>query len=197
VPEERDELIASIATELRVVPPLDRALDARIMAEIAALPAHAPGGLAAAARWLRRPLTLRVSPLAGLAAAAGLGAIIWISVPRAGEAPVSLTAPAAEAAVAAPGVLLARHGEPFVQFVLVAPGAKSVALVGDFNDWDAAVTPLRRATGGAWSTAVKLPAGRHRYAFVVDGVRWIADPAAPPAPDDDFGSPGSVVTVGA
>jgi 1,4-alpha-glucan branching enzyme len=138
-----------------------------------------------------------VSPLAGLAAAAGLGAIIWISVPRAGEAPVSLTAPAAEAAVAAPGVLLARHGEPFVQFVLVAPGAKSVALVGDFNDWDAAVTPLRRATGGAWSTAVKLPAGRHRYAFVVDGVRWIADPAAPPAPDDDFGSPGSVVTVGA
>jgi 1,4-alpha-glucan branching enzyme len=71
-----------------------------------------------------------------------------------------------------------------------------VALVGDFNDWDATATPLRSASG-AWSVAVRLVPGRHSYAFVLDGVRWIADPLAPPAPDDDFGSPGSVVTVGA
>jgi 1,4-alpha-glucan branching enzyme len=85
-----------------------------------------------------------------------------------------------------------------VQFVLVAPTARAVTLVGDFNDWDPAATPLSRtASGGAWSAAIELRAGRHRYAFVVDGVRWIADPTAPPAPDDDFGSPASVVTVGA
>lgn len=195
MPEERDELIERIAAELRVIPPLDRSLDARVMAEIAALPAHEPGGLAAALRWLRRPLTLRVSPLAGLAIAAGLAAIVWLGLPRARSSTEPL-ATAVDAAAAAPGVLLARHGEPVVQFVLVAPGARSVALVGDFNDWDAAATPLHRAAGGAWSTALKLRPGRHRYAFVVDGVRWVADPAAPPAPDDDFGSPGSVVTVG-
>jgi 1,4-alpha-glucan branching enzyme len=102
-----------------------------------------------------------------------------------------------ESAAAAPGVLLARHGVTLVQFVLVAPDARRVALVGDFNDWDPAATPLRASAGGAWSAAVQLSPGRHRYAFVVDGVRWLADPAAPPAPDDDFGTPGSVVTVGA
>ena len=85
-----------------------------------------------------------------------------------------------------------------VQFVLLAPGAQRVTLVGDFNDWDPQATPLRRSpSGGAWSTAVELRPGRHRYAFVIDGEQWIADPAAPPAPDDDFGTPGSVVTVGA
>ena len=41
-----------------------------------------------------------------------------------------------------------------------------------------------------------LPPGRYAYAFLVDGQRWIADPAAPPAVGDDFGRPSSVVTVG-
>ena len=34
-----------------------------------------------------------------------------------------------------------------VQFVLVAPDAKKVAVVGDFNGWDASITPaIRRST---------------------------------------------------
>jgi predicted carbohydrate-binding protein with CBM48 len=189
--EHEDELISRIAAQLRVVAPLDEAFDARVMADIATLPPPAPGRLTAAAQWLRRPRTFRVSPLAGLALAAALGAILLWRGPR----DVGV-APTAEPA-AAPGVVLARHGSTVVQFVLVAPSAKSVALVGDFNDWDAAATPLRADANGAWLVALRLIPGRHRYAFVLDGVRWIADPAAPPAPDDDFGSPGSVVTVGA
>jgi hypothetical protein len=195
VPEHDDELIARIATELRVTPPLSETFDARVMAEVASLPPHPAGRLAAAARWWRRPRTLRVSPLGGLALAAGLVTLlVWrgtTSRPATGRPAVS------ESAAAAPGVLLARHGATLVQFVLVAPDARRVALVGDFNDWDPAATPLRASAGGAWSAAVQLTPGRHRYAFVVDGDRWLADPAAPPAPDDDFGSPGSVVTVGA
>jgi 1,4-alpha-glucan branching enzyme len=68
-------------------------------------------------------------------------------------------------------------------------------VVGDFNHWDVHATPLRRpAAGGQWHAAVKLTPGRHVYAFVVDG-RWVPDPAAPRAVDDDFGSPNSVLTV--
>lgn len=198
MPDHDDELIARVADELRLVAPLDESFNARVMAEIATLPLPAPGRLARAAQWLRRPRTLRVSPLAGLAAAAALGAVLVWREPAANDAaptpsPVGLAAEPA----AAPGVLLAHHGSTLVQFVLVAPNAQSVTLVGDFNDWDAAATPLRAASNGAWLVAVRLAPGRHRYAFVLDGVRWIADPAAPPAPDDDFGSPGSVVTVGA
>jgi hypothetical protein len=81
------------------------------------------------------------------------------------------------------------------QFVLVAPQAASVSLVGDFNDWDPARSPMRTA-GGVWATVVPLAPGRYRYAFLVNGAEWRADPAAPRAMDDEFGTPSSVVTVG-
>jgi 1,4-alpha-glucan branching enzyme len=84
-----------------------------------------------------------------------------------------------------------------VEFVLVAPGASSVAVVGDFNDWDAGASPMRRAADGeTWSATVPLTAGHHTYAFVVDGTRWLADPVAPLASGDGFGTPSSVILVG-
>ena len=84
-----------------------------------------------------------------------------------------------------------------LQFVLVAPQAASVALVGDFNDWDPARSPMQTAHGaGIWATVVRLAPGRYRYAFLVNGVEWRADPAAPSVHDDEFGTPSSVVTVG-
>jgi hypothetical protein len=86
-------------------------------------------------------------------------------------------------------------GSNAFQFVLVAPQASSVALVGDFNDWDPARSPMRTAQG-VWATTVPLAPGRYRYAFLVNGVEWRADPGAPDAHDDEFGTPSSVITVG-
>lgn len=86
------------------------------------------------------------------------------------------------------------------RFVLVAPRASSVALVGDFNDWDPARTPMQTAAAGArgvWTAVLPLSPGRYRYAFLVDGAQWRADPSAPAALDDGFGAPSSVLTVGA
>ncbi len=82
-----------------------------------------------------------------------------------------------------------------VPFVLLAPQALRVAIVGDFNDWDPAATPLRRAGEHAWWVVVQLRPGRYRYSFVVDGTRWVADPSAPRAADNDFGAESSVVTI--
>ena len=82
-----------------------------------------------------------------------------------------------------------------LQFVLIAPQAASVSLVGDFNDWDPARSPMQTAHG-IWATALRLAPGRYRYAFLVNGVEWRADPGAPAAKDDEFGTPSSVVTVG-
>lgn len=70
-----------------------------------------------------------------------------------------------------------------VRFMLVAPTAARVALVGDFNAWNPASTPLT-AIGeaewrGVWAVTVALAQGRHRYAYVVDDTQWRADPAAP------------------
>jgi Glycogen recognition site of AMP-activated protein kinase len=82
-----------------------------------------------------------------------------------------------------------------VQFTLPVPAAHQVVVVGDFNHWDVHATPLRQSPSGTWRATVRLKPGAHVYSFVIDGNRWVPDPAAPLAPGSDFGSPNSLVTV--
>lgn len=81
-----------------------------------------------------------------------------------------------------------------VRFVVLAPAAREVALVGEFNGWDPAAMPMRRAADGTWFLEAPIAPGRHRYAFLVDG-RLVTDPGAPVARDDDFGVGSSVILV--
>jgi hypothetical protein len=82
-----------------------------------------------------------------------------------------------------------------VRFVLVAPDAQRVSVAGSFNQWDPLATPLvRSGSGDLWTATLTLPAGQHQYAFVVDGDRWVPDPAAP-AVDDGFGRRNSVLAL--
>jgi hypothetical protein len=85
--------------------------------------------------------------------------------------------------------------DTFVKFTFVAPSAKQVTLVGDFNDWDVSSTPMARS-GSVWTVVVPMAAGRHQYSYVVDGKSWSSDPNAPSAPDDGFGHTNSVKIVG-
>jgi 1,4-alpha-glucan branching enzyme len=83
-----------------------------------------------------------------------------------------------------------------IKFVLVAPEAGRVSLIGDFNQWDASATPLvRDEKNGTWTAFVTLRPGMHTYSFVLDGRHFVADPAAPMAPDDGYGHKSSVVIV--
>ena len=82
-----------------------------------------------------------------------------------------------------------------VRFMIVAPRAAQVAVVGDFNRWDPDRTRLRPlADGRTWVADVPMQPGRHAYTFVIDGA-VTGDPTAPRAGDDDFGQPNSVVVV--
>jgi hypothetical protein len=108
-------------------------------------------------------------------------------------------------AIATAGVLRARprveplgsgSGPEPVKFVLVAPSARSVAVVGDFNNWGLGDSALVATSNqGVWSVTASVPAGVHRYAFVVNGKQWIADPTAPRSSGDDFGMPSSALVV--
>ncbi|HXI72759.1 MAG TPA: hypothetical protein VNN22_20665 [Verrucomicrobiae bacterium] len=55
--------------------------------------------------------------------------------------------------------------------------AKAVSLIGDFNEWNPEVHPLRRREDGWWFIEVRLTHGYHRYLFLVDGVPTL-DPQA-------------------
>jgi 1,4-alpha-glucan branching enzyme len=82
-----------------------------------------------------------------------------------------------------------------VKFVVVAPEASKVTLVGDFNDWSDTKTPMVRVANSAvWTVTLPLTAGRHLYSYMVDG-QWVNDPGAPIAPDDGFGHANSVRIV--
>lgn len=82
-----------------------------------------------------------------------------------------------------------------VRFAVMAPGVQRVSVVGDFNQWNPTSTPLELADDGkTWSVMLPLGAGRHTYAFVIDG-EIVADPSAPRSLDDDFGKPSSLVLV--
>src|SRR5690606_30140938 len=75
--------------------------------------------------------------------------------------------------------------------VLHAHDARSVSVVGDFNDWDPRATPLTRTGDGVWSAVVRLRPGTVRYAYLVDGTEWRADPHAV-ASREEFGRPTSI-----
>jgi 1,4-alpha-glucan branching enzyme len=85
-----------------------------------------------------------------------------------------------------------------VQFVLIAPNARKVAVVGDFNDWDTkhAAYQAEHRGGGVWSVTAPVPVGHHRYSFVVDDSVWVTDPTAPRVLDEDYGRPNSALVVG-
>lgn len=180
-PDPLERIIAILKEPAPVLPDLTE----RVMAEIAVVPAPEGVVVPRPVRWWQRRWTIRVSPLGGLAAAAGLTALLFASQ-RVGRRPD----PAPE------GVASGTEQAQPTQFVLVAPDAVEVTLVGDFNDWSVSATPLTGADGhGVWSVTVPLSPGRYRYAFVVDGTIWRADPQAPTA-DDEFGRRNSVVTIG-
>jgi hypothetical protein len=137
--------------------------------------------------WWRTPATMSMSPLAGVAVAAGLAAIAVLGMQQVDRRILPQSAPvAATSAVVHDTVTL-------VRFVF-AGSAKSVSLVGDFNRWGAEPTPLA-AVNGVWMASIPLQNGRHEYAFIVDGARWVPDPLAPTS-SDEFDTKSSIVTVG-
>jgi 1,4-alpha-glucan branching enzyme len=75
--------------------------------------------------------------------------------------------------------------------------ARRVTLVGDFNNWNPAATPLTRdPASGLWTTVVPMLPGRHVYAFMIDDSVLMLDPRAPKTKDPSLGVEGSVVIVG-
>lgn len=95
---------------------------------------------------------------------------------------------------AAPGV---HRSEDFIAFMYRNPSAQSVFFAGDVNGWNPRQAPFQRlAAGGLWSCILpKPPVGQHRYKFVVDGTRWMADPSNDLKEPDGYGDWNSILVV--
>jgi len=81
-------------------------------------------------------------------------------------------------------------------FVYHDDAAKSVALAGDFNNWDEEASPLTRDSSGLWLTTLKTPAaGRYQYKFIVGGKRWTEDPSNGMKVSDGYGGLNSLLII--
>ena len=130
------------------------------------------------ARWLLTPhsVVVRMRPVWSLAAAAGALLLTLLPSPEAG-----------------PDV---GAEEGIAQFLGRFPGARSVHVVGSFNDWRPGSIALEdQDHDGVWRAVVVLPSGTHEYMFVVDGERWVPDPLAGRYVADDFGRENSLLIV--
>ena len=148
--------------------------------------------------WLIAPRAVRVSPIAALTLIASLVAVVALGT-------VALTRSTNPADIGTQDRVAVAGGAPVaaaaetvqvVRFQLAAPNAHTVALVGDFNDWSRDAIILQPADKpGVWTASVPLKPGRHEYAFVVDGKRWVPDPYAN-THTDEFNVESSIVHVG-
>jgi Glycogen recognition site of AMP-activated protein kinase len=170
---EADALDAAVA--LLATAPAGVSVEQRVMAAIQRPAASAGRRLL---RWAVRPhsVVLRMRPVWSLALAASL--LLLAVLPSPGGGPQ------------------VGEAEGIAQFVGRFPGARSVNVVGSFNDWGPVSTPLEdRDHDGVWQAVVVLPTGTHEYMFVVDGERWVVDPLAGRFVEDGFGRENSVLIV--
>ena len=73
---------------------------------------------------------------------------------------------------------------------------ESVSVAGEFNRWDAFAHPMNDYNhDGIWTKWIKLDPGEYEYKFVVNGKRWIADPANPNKIEDGWNGFNSVVSA--
>lgn len=196
--EEFDPFIAEIARELKHPVALDARFDARVMAALEPTVIPITVHRSAARPWYRRTFSFSVSQVAGLAAAAALVGVVAMNVMKPGAPAGSTVAALPEGAMAlqpVADVSVDENAPVQQQFILIAPTASSVSLVGDFSDWDASRLKMERVSAdGAWSITVPLVPGRYEYQFEVDGKQRVTDPTRP-ATSSEFGSANSVVTV--
>ena len=74
--------------------------------------------------------------------------------------------------------------------------AESLAVVGEFNDWDATAALMKQRKDGVWAKTLRLEPGTYYYRFLADGKVWHNDPNADGYQPSGLGEDNSVVVVG-
>ena len=198
---EFDPFIEEIAGELKRPVRFDSSFESRVMSAI-------DPSIVSSDRqrkptpWLLRPRTFYVSPLAGIAVAAGLVAVITMSalqtVPNNGVEPVVVAT--ADEPVLPDGIVIDVSNSSTMYaapFTYVDRNAQSVSVVGSFNGWDSTRNVLTKSqpSDSVWKTNIMLAPGRYEYQLMVDG-KLIGDPNAQRTAKSDFGEANSVMIVG-
>ncbi|MGD8698546.1 MAG: glycogen-binding domain-containing protein [Gemmatimonadales bacterium] len=131
-------------------------------------------------RWSAEVAFGRSSPdplLGSPAGADGSAVVSWSVIARSDERP--------------PVVSVSPQEPTSVTFRLEDTGAESVAVIGDFSDWEP--IPLTKR-GKAWTSVVVIEPGLYHFGFLVDG-EWYVPERAPGKVTDEFGRLNATLVV--
>ena len=80
------------------------------------------------------------------------------------------------------------------RFVIYRPDARQAEIIGTFTDWHP-ITMESLSSSGYWTVTLNLFEGEHRYSYLVEDGRQIADPTVLSRERDDFGGENSIIEV--
>jgi len=84
----------------------------------------------------------------------------------------------------------------WMRFVYADANAKSMAIAGDFNNWQPVqMNRMKENNQTIWTITIPLPHKEIHYMFLKDGKEWLSDPLAPQQQDDGFGHRNSVIPL--
>lgn len=159
-------------------------------------------------RWwatLTGPVTLRVRPVSAVATAlltliVTVGALNWSVAPTGQSAPSArpaATSSSESATVQQTASQVSSNGQTvWVRFLYPNSEADSVAVAGDFNQWEPVPLSPHTVDGKTvWTGLVPVPQGEHEYQFLINGDRWVTDPLAPVKRNDGFGAENAVLNI--
>lgn len=180
-----DEVLSRIACGIRCIPDLDPPSDL-LPSVMAAIRVKKRPWWYRAYRWATAPRSLTFTPLQAAPLAAALLAVCVISTLHLYTGREKGQFADSRSSDLTPVVLS-----------LKVPEARSVAVIGSFNNWHPQECELHRNNGDTtWKATVWLPSGRYEYAFLVDGGKIVPDPHAAFYQDDGFGNQNTVLVVG-
>ncbi|MBL9141637.1 MAG: alpha-glucosidase C-terminal domain-containing protein [Phycisphaerae bacterium] len=98
-------------------------------------------------------------------------------------------------------VRVARAGEDEWKVTFTVPAreagsSKTVQVAGDFTGWQGQAISLKKQSNGDWIGSADIHSGRRLYKFILDGGRWISDPANAMTEPDGQGGNNSVLLLG-
>lgn len=77
-----------------------------------------------------------------------------------------------------------------------AEGAKSVQLLGDFNNWDKSAEPMTLLKSNDFTATLELETGKeYQFRYFIDGSIWKNDSQADALVANSFGEENSVVST--
>ncbi|NGP89962.1 hypothetical protein [Fodinibius halophilus] len=86
--------------------------------------------------------------------------------------------------------------EVMLRFMYLDDEAESMAVAGDFSNWEPVKLTKKTIDGKTvWTGLVSMSRGEHNYMFIKDGEQWVTDPLAPVHRDDGFGNKNAVIYI--